>query len=353
MFAHLLVNADWPLARLEAECATAKYGPGALQPEERRRLARAAQPPPGEPPLPVRANVPAWLVPHARSAFGAGVEAELQAMNGRAPLDLRVNTLRASRATVLETLASAGVAARPTAHSPWGIRVADRLAVSELPGYRAGEIEVQDEGAQIAALLVDAQPGMRVLDYCAGAGGKTLALAAAMHNRGTLIAHDSDLRRLERLLPRAQRAGASLIRTCAPRELASAAAQPFARVLADVPCTGSGTWRRQPDAKWRLSMQTLDRCRALQRRILDDTAACVVRGGRLIYVTCSFLPDENECQIEDFLSRRSQFRPVSLRELWAQRITSAPPPACGAGLRLTPATSGCDGFFIAALERRA
>jgi 16S rRNA (cytosine967-C5)-methyltransferase len=216
-------------------------------------------------------------------------------------------------------------------------------------------VEVQDEGSQIAAQLADARPGLRVVDFCAGAGGKTLALAAAMGNRGHLVACDVSATRLERATQRLRRAGASIVQRVplagARDKWVKRHAQSFDRVFVDAPCTGTGTWRRNPDAKWRLRPEDLVELAALQADILDSAQRLVKPGGRLIYVTCSLLGEENEAQIERFLAGHGDFTLLPVADVWRETI-GGEPPAPGTMLRLTPARHGTDGFFVAVVQRK-
>jgi len=279
---------------------------------------------------------PAWLV--ERLARSGVEDEEADALLGRAPLDLRVNTLKAERAT-LELPEPA-----ETTAAPQGLRVATGTAVEQWPQWSEGLIEVQDTGSQLACLALDAQPGETVVDLCAGGGGKTLALAAAMDNQGRLIAADTDRNRLSRLAPRAQRAGASLIETRLlnpGREmeaLGDLAGQADA-VLVDAPCSGTGTWRRNPEARWRLDEGELARLVQLQAHILDLAVGLLRPGGRLVYVTCSLLDAEGAKQFDALLARHPQLAasPLAL-PLGRER---------GKGTRLTPLQDGTDGFFIA------
>ena len=283
---------------------------------------------------------PVWLEERLAQSDIAGPEAE--ALLARAPLDLRVNTLRAQRATL-----ALPAEATPT-DAPHGLRLQSGTQVEQWPEWREGKIEVQDTGSQLACLAVEARPGETVVDLCAGGGGKTLALAAAMDNLGLLVASDTDRGRLSALAPRAERAGATNIRTVLLdpgkelEALAEFAGQADA-VLVDAPCSGTGTWRRNPEARWRLDEGELARLTAIQSRLLDIAAALLKPGGRLVYVTCSLLDEEGAGQFEAFLGRNSGF-------------ASAPPtlPAGtprGAGIRLTPHHDGTDGFFIARAEK--
>ena len=283
---------------------------------------------------------PVWLEERLAQSDIAGPEAE--ALLARAPLDLRVNTLRAQRATL-----ALPAEAAPT-DAPHGLRLQSGTQVEQWPEWREGKIEVQDTGSQLACLAVEARPGETVVDLCAGGGGKTLALAAAMDNLGLLVASDTDRGRLSALAPRAERAGATNIRTVLLdpgkelEALAEFAGQADA-VLVDAPCSGTGTWRRNPEARWRLDEGELARLTAIQSRLLDIAAALLKPGGRLVYVTCSLLDEEGAGQFEAFLGRNSGF-------------ASAPPTlpagtARGSGIRLTPHHDGTNGFFIARAEK--
>ncbi|TAN58290.1 MAG: RsmB/NOP family class I SAM-dependent RNA methyltransferase, partial [Rhodospirillales bacterium] len=261
-----------------------------------------------------------------------------------ARLDLRVNALKTTRQDAIAALAFEGIAAEPTELSPWGLRVASRVNLMATKVFKDGFVEVQDEGSQLAALLVGAEPGMAVCDFCAGAGGKTLALAATMNNKGRLVACDVSEGRLFRSADRMKRAGVQNV----TRHVLDAAgakwlkrqAGSFDRVLVDAPCTGTGTWRRNPDAKWKLSPEDLEELVKKQADILDRASRLVKPGGRLLYVTCSLLPDENEAQIEAFLARSPGFSP---EPAWQDKTY----------LHLTPAQHGTDGFFAAKLVRDA
>lgn len=281
---------------------------------------------------------PAWLEQRLAQSGITGDEA--QALLERAPLDLRVNRLKTTRDTLelpvqLEPLAA-----------PDAIRVASGSVVEQWPAYLAGEIEVQDHGSQIACLAVGAQPGEVVIDLCAGAGGKTLALAAAMNGKGTLIAADTDRGRLSRLPPRASRAGARMIEPVllnpgnelAALDLWQGKAD---RVLVDAPCSGTGTWRRNPEGRWRLSQQELSKLTELQARLLGIAAGLLRSGGTLTYVTCSLLDEEGAGQVQRFLNANPGWR--------AEPPTLPIGDPRGPGIRLSPARHGTDGFFIACI----
>ena len=308
----------------------------------------------GEPPPWAIANMPAWLAREAASVLGSGMSDGWRALAGEAPATLRVNTLKADRDSCLAALRDAGVDAATTALSPLGIRLLSRANLARLPAMRDGWLESQDEGSQIAAALVAAEPGMQVLDYCAGGGGKALALAAAMANDGTVVAADTDAARLARLERRAQRAGATIIvsRTIEPGDPVET--QGFDRVLVDAPCSGSGAWRRQPEAPWRLDPARYAELQAAQTAILAAAAASVAPGGRLVYVTCSIFPAENDAIVEQFLIANSCFRPVAPADTWRAVFGGADLPAGiadGLAVRLLPHVGSTDGFFIAIMER--
>jgi 16S rRNA (cytosine967-C5)-methyltransferase len=304
----------------------------------------------------VLGNYPAWLTPHLEAALGRDLVREASALNGEAALDLRLNLLKAKdREKVRAALAREGVEAARTPLSPLGLRVFERIPLATLSVFRDGMIDVQDEGSQVAALLADARPGMRVVDFCAGAGGKTLALAAAMDNRGHLIACDVSETRLERATQRLRRAGASIVqrRTLENErdKWVKRHARSFDRVFVDAPCTGTGTWRRNPDAKWRLRPQDLAELSVLQASILASAARLVRPGGRVVYATCSLLREENEAQIEQFLAASPDFALVPIGLVWRETIGTEC-PVRGDMLRLSPARHGTDGFFVAVMERQ-
>ena len=283
---------------------------------------------------------PAWL---AQRLAASGIEGQdAAALLGRAPLDIRVNALKADRATI--SLPEAGEALP----SVQGLRFPPGTPVEQWAAFRDGLIEVQDGGSQLACTAVGAKPDETVIDLCAGAGGKTLALAAAMRNEGTLIAADTDRGRLSRLQPRAERAGARiseavLLNAVREAEALSAWRDGADAVLVDAPCSGTGTWRRNPEARWRLNERELDRLAALQARLLDLAASLLRPGGRLIYVTCSLLDEEGVGQVETFLAGRPEWGAVPLAlPLGAPR---------GAGWRLAPHRDGTDGFFIARIDK--
>ena len=350
-----LLLEGWTAAGVAQSYSGGQYGPAPLlQPETaavRALEGRTLQHP--DMPDAVVAEVPDWVLPHLQARFGDRLRAEMDAALDPAPLDLRVNLLRGTRDDARAALLAEGLEAAPTPLSPWGLRIDGRRAVTSGPAFQTGLVEIQDEGSQLVAALVGAGPEMRVVDWCAGAGGKTLALAMLMRNRGQLVACDVSAPRLEGATRRLRRAGVSNTERhlVAPGDKwAKRRAGTFDRVLVDAPCTGTGTWRRNPDARLRLRELDLDELRPKQAGILDTAARLVRIGGRLVYATCSLLPEENEAQVDAFLARQPGFRVVPLADAWT---LEAPVPGPGPYLSLTPLRHGTDGFFGAVLERTA
>lgn len=342
---------------VEAACAEGRYRPDPLRPDEREALRRLA----GEAldsddqPGPVRANLPAWLHNRLAAAFGAGGAAEFAALMEEAPVDLRINTLAGTPDRAAAGLAADGIETEPGAFSPLALRLKGRRPLGGTAAFKAGLVEVQDEGSQLVAALCDARPGMRVLDLCAGAGGKTLALAAAMENRGHILACDVAAKRLNQATARLRRAGVHIAerRVIGGAEDATLADERggFDRVLVDAPCSGTGTLRRRPDLRWTLTTEAVDRDVETQARLLRAAAPLVAPGGRLIYATCSLLEEENEARMTDFLAAQPQFHAVPVETVWADTV-GGDSPGAGDSLRLTPARHRTDGFFVAVLERR-
>ncbi|HWA18767.1 MAG TPA: RsmB/NOP family class I SAM-dependent RNA methyltransferase [Devosia sp.] len=335
--------------------AVDSHSPEILSADEVHRLV-AADPLAGAPDH-VRADLPEWVVPLL--SFG-GVVAEGEAMAGRPPLDLRANALKATRDKVLKGLER--FHPMPTDISPVGIRIPAGARDSRTPniqveeGYHKGQFEVQDQGSQIVALLAGAMPGEQVLDFCAGAGGKTLALAAAMENKGQIFAHDSDRHRLAPIYDRLKRNGVRNVQVRPPGEGAlESLIDKMDRVVIDAPCTGSGTWRRRPDAKWKLTPEQVAIRVAEQSAILEDSARYVRPGGTLTYITCSILGDENERQVSAFLTADAGFEPMDVRpqlEALAPGAAGQVHGLPGGGLQLTPHRTETDGFFVQTMLRR-
>lgn len=303
----------------------------------------------------VKGEFPEWLTPRLEELWGEAMGREIAAMRDEAPLDLRVNTLKATREDAIVALKKEGIAAEPCALSPTGLRLKSRVALVQVQAWRDGLIEVQDEGSQLVALLADAKPGQAVVDYCAGAGGKTLALAAAMQNKGRLVACDVAEWRVDKAQERLRRNG---VHNVTRRVISGEAdkwikrsAGSYDRVLVDAPCTGTGTWRRNPDAKWQLGETDVLELVERQRAILASAARLAKPGGRVIYATCSILPEENERQVEAFLASHPEFTARPVPGLWAE-LVQTPCPVTGPWLRLSPLSHGTDGFFAAVLERQ-
>lgn len=307
----------------------------------------------------VAADMPEFLMPELARAFGDDAVAEGAALAARAPADLRVNTLKTTREKALKALAR--VKPQPTPLSPVGIRLAPGAGavgnpnIQSEPGYQKGRFELQDEGSQLTSLLAGAAPGMQVLDLCAGAGGKTLALAAAMENKGQIYGFDADRHRLAKSFERLARAGVRNAQILPAGDEAALAGleQRMDLVVIDAPCSGSGAWRRRPDAKWRFTQELLDQRLVEQAGLLETGANLVKPGGRLAYITCSILPCENQDRIKSFLARSSGFSAIRGDALWQAAFPETPFPGrtTDHGLLLTPASCGTDGFFISVLER--
>jgi 16S rRNA (cytosine967-C5)-methyltransferase len=343
-------------AAIAALCTGEGHAPAPLSEEERARLETATLQ--GAPDH-VVGDYPEWLAGRFAAAFGDRAAAEGAALAARAPVDLRVNILKASREQALARLSH--LDPTPTPLSPLGLRIDVKQgrgpALPAETAYVKGLVEPQDEASQLAALLCAAAPGEQVLDLCAGGGGKALALAGQMHNKGQLYAYDADGRRLMPLHERLERAGARNIQLRQPKGKADVLADLAGRcdlVLIDAPCTGVGTWRRHPDAKWRLAPGALELRLKEQAALFDQAIRFVKPSGRLAYVTCSLLRDENEDQVAAFLTARPDFSSLSAAET-AERaglpdLARFASPH-GAGLRFSPATSGTDGFYVALLQR--
>ncbi|MEM9222148.1 MAG: RsmB/NOP family class I SAM-dependent RNA methyltransferase [Pseudomonadota bacterium] len=338
-----------------ATLSEAQHGFGTLTEHEHDALAadRLESAPPA-----VAADLPDWLVAAFEANFSDEWPQEAAALASRAPVDLRVNTLLAGRDRILKHFARLGASATPI--SPVGVRLPARSGWERAPQitadevYRRGQVELQDEASQAAALLVFAKPGEQVLDLCAGAGGKTLALAAHMENKGQVHATDTDKNQLAPIYQRLKRAGVRNVQVHAADADLSALEGRMDRVLVDAPCSGSGTWRRRPDTKWRLSEDALARRLEEQEACLDRARAFVRPGGYIVYVTCSMLSQENEAQVDAFLARAPDFEQVSAGEAWEELFgVGGPKPwsADGMSLTMTPAATHTDGFFVAVLER--
>lgn len=291
----------------------------------------------------VEGEFPEWLYPFLKRRFGENLKAEMEAFLKQAPLDLRVNTLKATREDVLANLKRTGLSVAPSPLSPWGLRCEERENITQTKAFQEGLVEIQDEGSQLIVNLMDVSPGQSVLDLCAGAGGKTLALAALLENKGRVVATDTAEWRLKRAKERLKRAGAFNVEL---RELGGAQdkwlkrqKERFDRVLVDAPCSGSGTWRRNPDQKWNITPQDVEALTTLQKSLLEAAAPLVKQGGYLVYATCSLLCEENQDVAGAFLENNPEFMLVP----------------CGLDgtsfLSLSPLQNGTDGFFAAKFQK--
>jgi 16S rRNA (cytosine967-C5)-methyltransferase len=356
----LKVERGLDVETIAALCDGGRFAPAPLTEGERAALTlRSLE----NAPSPIAGDYPEWLDAYLTQVFGDDRVAEATAMASRAPLDLRVNTLKARREKILSSLAHLG--AQPTPWSPTGLRI-ELGADARNPGIHAeedfikGALEVQDEGSQLAALLSAAKPGEQVIDLCAGAGGKTLALAAMMQGKGRLIATDRDKRQLAPIHERLSRAGVHNADVRTPKGEGDTLGDIRASadlVLIDAPCTGTGTWRRNPDAKWRMRPGALEVRLKDQIEVLDRAAALVKPGGRIAYVTCSVLPPENGEQVRAFVARHPQFSAVPPSQTVTALADKAEEFAAATlqspeGLLMTPRRTGTDGFFVSVLTRK-
>lgn len=353
-----VVLRQWKVERdvLVRQLADDKFAPELPSQEKldgffKRKLSKA--------PKHIKADIPEWLQFAFEENFDDEWIEEGRALAERPPLDLRVNTLKADVAKVAKALSRA----RPerTRIARHGLRIAAGTGPARLPNVTAevafarGWFEVQDEGSQVVSDMVFAQPGEQILDYCAGGGGKTLALSAAMDNRGQIHAWDADRSRLSPIIERLKRAGTRNVQVHEADEDISALAGRMDRVLVDAPCTGTGTWRRHPETKWKLTAKNLEERVEQQQEVLSAAAEFVRPGGFLIYVTCSVLPQENEGQVYDFCENDGRFELISAGEVWEDLFAASGLKPWSADLKtitLTPAATGTDGFFLAVMQRR-
>lgn len=341
------------------ECFTGgQYAPTPLTDQEIVMLdrceGRAFMPP--EMPDAARYNYPDWMEGRLKDAFGEDLPAAMNALNEQAPIDLRANLLKCKdREALILALDKDGYFGVPTPHSPVGVRLQKRLPAFNTQAFRDGKFEMQDEGSQIVSLLARAKPGQKVIDFCAGAGGKTLAIAATMQNKGRILAWDTSANRLGQMGKRLARAGVSNVQTHVLRD----EADPFLKrhvgtadwVVVDAPCSGSGTWRRNPDLKWRFGLEDLQEIKAIQQRILVQAARLVKPGGRLVYITCSIFPDENIWAVKQFLGGNPTFGVEAPEKLWNNHLLTRDGDL--PVIALSPHKDGTDGFFAAILKRNA
>lgn len=311
-------------------------------------------------------NLPSFIYERLVQNYGAEIALKLaKALDQEAKVDLRVNRLKANQKGIINALEKLGIEAKPTPFAIDGIRLEKRVPITNLDVFKKGWVEPQDESAQIAAIMVAPKPGMQIIDWCAGAGGKSLAMAAIMENKGRLIAMDIDAARLERSKERLRRAGVHVVerklldeagRKWLKRQLKTKAGKErvgFDRVLVDAPCSGSGTWRRNPDQKWRLDEAAIERLTLLQSKLIQDASKMVKVGGQLIYATCSLLAEENQNQIHQFLSQAPHYKLIPTAQIWAENFKNPYPGRHKDYLQLSPDLVESDGFFIAILERNA
>ena len=365
LFDHLAPSGSGPKERRLAILGF--YGPGdflrsALTDQEKRWLDQCEAVKPDDLMERHRHNLPEWLVQPLKDQLGDGFWPLVENLNLGAGLDLRVNALKAKRADVQKELQQAGIKAVPTPFSPLGLRIAGKPALNKNEAFLRGDFEVQDEGSQLLAMLVDAKRGEMVVDFCAGAGGKTLALGAAMRSTGRLYAFDTSAHRLDALKPRMARSGLSNVHPAAIAherdDRVKRLSGKLDRVLVDAPCTGLGTLRRNPDLKWRQNMAGVEEMAVKQAAILQSAARMVKSGGRLVYATCSVLPQENEAIADAFSAANPEFVPLSAGEVLSNLKVENAPSLCSGGddgqlyLRLWPHLHQTDGFFAAVWEKK-
>ena len=335
-----------------------KHAAEALDDEESALVEAFEGKPLDDPAMPrdVLLEWPAECLADVDAALGDDADSELAAMRREASTDLRINLLKVkNRRVVRDKLAGRGIKCHPTQLSPLGIRLVRRTRTEDLAEFRSGLFEIQDEGSQIAALLCDAQPGMQVADICAGAAGKSLVMAAAMQNRGRIVALDTDAERLERGAARIRRAGIHNIErmTVKPDWGTKRYRGKFDRVVIDAPCSGSGTWRRQVDMRWRISEEMLARYHAEQAALLEKARTMLAAGGRIIYITCSLFHSEGEAQIARLMAEAPELEIADITDIWVDVMGGeTPPPTHDGMLRLLPGRDGTDGFFMAVLQSR-
>ncbi|EJF75476.1 RsmB/NOP family class I SAM-dependent RNA methyltransferase [Bartonella alsatica] len=355
VFGTLLDTGKMTIEQIDSELERDRFAPQLLgikqrQSWQKRQLIDA--------PDYIRGDIPQWCQAHLYPLFAENWVVEAAALATRPSLDLRVNNLKTTPEKVLKELAKTKI--QPLSWFPQALRIAPIEKFDRHPNvqvelaFQKGHFEIQDLGSQIVAYLVEAKAGMQVLDYCAGAGGKTLALAASMNNQGQIYVYDSDKARLAPIFDRLRRAG---VHNVQPREhvetLKSLVGQ-MDIVLLDAPCSGTGTWRRRPDTKWRLTLEEVKKCQIEQKAILNEAIDYLKPNGRLVYITCSLFMDENEEQISYFLRQHSNFYTINMRALWQKHFSfsSIQPIFSDYGLTLSPATTKTDGFFLAVLQKK-
>ena len=365
LFDHLAPSGSGPKERRLAILGF--YGPGdflrsALTDQETRWLDECEKVKPEDLMERHRHNLPEWLVQPLKDQLGDEFWPLVDSLNLGAGLDLRVNTSKAKRTDVQKELQQAGIKAVPTPYSPWGLRIAGKPALNKNEAFLRGDFEVQDEGSQLLAMLVDAKRGEMVVDFCAGAGGKTLAIGAAMRSTGRLYAFDTSAHRLDSFKPRMARSGLSNVHPAAIAherdDRVKRLSGKIDRVLVDAPCTGLGTLRRNPDLKWRQNLQSVEEMAVKQAAILQSASRMVKSGGRLVYATCSVLPQENEAIAQAFAAANPDFSPLSAGQILTDLKVENAPALCAGGedgqlyLRLWPHRHATDGFFAAVWQKK-
>ncbi|ENN92013.1 RsmB/NOP family class I SAM-dependent RNA methyltransferase [Bartonella bovis] len=353
-FGALLDAGAMTIEQIDSTLEGDRFAPQLLAPEQRhswqkRQLVDA--------PNYIRGDIPQWCQVHLQPLFADNWIIEAAALATRPPLDLRVNSLKATPEKVLKELAKIKVQSFSWFRQALRIAPIEKFGrhpnVQIEPAFQKGHFEVQDLGSQIVAYLTETKAGVQLLDYCAGAGGKTLALAANMNNRGQIYAYDSNKVRLAPIFSRLRRAGIHNVQSRVHVEELKPLVGQMDIVLLDAPCSGTGIWRRRPDAKWRLTLEQVKQRQAEQFTILNEALVYLKSNGRLVYITCSLFIDENEEQISRFLQQHSNFCPIDLRALWQRHFSSSPvqPIFSNYGLTLSPASTQTDGFFLAILQK--
>ncbi|MEX0298049.1 MAG: RsmB/NOP family class I SAM-dependent RNA methyltransferase [Kordiimonas sp.] len=359
VIAYLLLNDEQSLTLFEE---TGQFAPDALSDSEVDLIEKLKSINALEAPATVKHNMPLWALGQLKKRFGSTLYDAADAMNKAAPVDLRPNLLKVDDKFISDFLdKSEGFEA--TKLSPFGVRSQKNIGLGGIPEYKQGKLEVQDEAAQVASLLVDAKPGMQVADICAGAGGKTLLVSCQMANKGQVYAYDTSGKRLTECKKRIERGGNRNVQVTQLKLDSVSRSKVFEpvlgkcdRVYVDVPCSGSGTWRRSPDQRWRMNEAKLAKLNDTQFALLTEASALVKAGGRLLYMTCSVLPSENEAIVERFINTSSDnWRLVNYKDIWSETIGTECPhtnSSVDEALQLVPHVHHTDGFFVAVLERQ-
>ena len=352
----LFLDTPYEVFKIRDVCNGAAYAPKPLVDQEISMLDKLD----GKPflndamPMAARYNYPDWMEERLKDTFGDQLPEAMMALNEQAPIDLRANLLKCrDRGDLILALDKDGYFGQPTPGSPIGVRLQKRIAAFNTQAFKDGMFEMQDAGSQVVSLLVKAKPGDKVIDFCAGAGGKTLAIAATMKNKGRILAWDVSEHRLSQMGKRLARAGVSNVQT----HVLKTESDPYIKrhvgtadwVIVDAPCSGSGTWRRNPDLKWRLTLDDLTELKGMQESILKQASRMVKPGGRLVYVTCSIFADENFSVVKQFLGGNLTFRVEAPDNVWNKHLIAR--YGVGVSMQLTPHKDGTDGFYAAVLVK--